>query len=137
MLIKMLKLTNFNGVKNVGTIHNIAPEIANRWIRTGIAELASTKSVNESEEINIVNENAQVEQEPEIPKLVVEKQEVENKELNYSEMSAKELYDLCLKKSLNVEQRKSKAYYIDALNGILSTDVAETSTDEQQNVVEE
>lgn len=37
-------------------------------------------------------------------------------EVDYDEMSPKELYDLCVKRDIDVEPKKSKAYYIKKLN---------------------
>ena len=113
MKIKMLKLTNFNGIKAPGTIHNIVPEIAQRWIRTGIAIAFNDEQSPTQSEV-LVKEEIK----PELPELVLA-EDATKKEVvqqSFSEMSAKALYDLCVERNLNVEQKKSKAYYIDILN---------------------
>lgn len=115
MKIKMLKLTNFNGIKAPGTIHNIVPEIAQRWIRTGIAIAFNDEQSPIQSEV-LVKEEIK----PELPELVlVAEEDATKKEVtqqSFLEMSAKALYDLCVERNLNVEQKKSKAYYIDILN---------------------
>lgn len=113
MKIKMVKLTNFNGIKAPGTIHNIVPEIAQRWIRTGIAIAFNDEQSPTQSEV-LVKEEIK----PELPELALAEDATKKEVVQQSflEMSAKALYDLCVERNLNVEQKKSKAYYIDILN---------------------
>ena len=133
MKIKMLKLTNFNGVKAPGTIHNIVPEIAQRWIRTGIAIAFNDEQSPIQSEV-LVNEEIK----PELPELVLAAEETTEKEAtqqSFSEMSAKALYDLCVERNLNVEQKKSKAYYIDILNAGNTEIKPEEQTENTEEII--
>ena len=133
MKIKMLKLTNFNGVKAPGTIHNIVPEIAQRWIRTGIAIAFNDEQSPIQSEV-LVNEEIK----PELPELVLAAEETTEKEVtqqSFSEMSAKALYDLCVERNLNDEQKKSKAYYIDILNAGNTEIKPEEQTENTEEII--
>jgi hypothetical protein len=91
--VKMLKTTNFIGLKKEGTIQEVPSEVGKRWCIKGIAEPVA----------------------PKMPQVESESDSSVEIKLMYEDKTAKELYDMCIMADITVEARKSKKYYIDAL----------------------
>lgn len=64
-----------------------------------------------------------------------EEDEAEEAAVDYSKMSAKELYKICKSKGIDVEQKKPAKYYIDAINAAEGED--EEEADEWEETEEE
>lgn len=86
MKVEMLVDTAYKGPRKAGDIIDVPDDFGNRWIKNKIA-------------VPVIEEVA------EEPK----------SEVDYSSMKAKELYELCLSKGIEVEEKKPKQYYIDKL----------------------
>lgn len=95
MKVLMLKSTNFDGFKEAGKEYEISEDVATRWERNKIA-----KKVEE-----------------EIPEEIPEEIEEATETIDYSKMTNKELYSLCVERDIEVEQKRNKEYYIEALEG--------------------
>lgn len=86
--VKMLVNTAYQGPRKEGDIIPVPEDFARRWVKNGIAEFAGAQEV----------EQAEVEE-----------------AVDYSSMTAKELYELCKSQGIEVEAKKSKEYYIEKL----------------------
>ena len=103
--VKMLVDTAYQGPRKAGDIIRVPEDFANRWVKNKIAELVSDEVNNEDDEViaqEIENESEGSDEVQEGPV--------------YTNMKAKELYDLCVEKGIEVEAKKSKEYYIEKLN---------------------
>lgn len=99
--VRMLVDTAYQGPRKAGDIIQVPEDFANRWVKNKIAALASKDEIPQKVEV--------IGQEPE--------NETEGSgEVDYTNMKAKELYDLCVEKGIEVEAKKSKDYYIEKLN---------------------
>ena len=88
MKVKMLVQTNYDGnLREKDTEHEIEESVAQRWIANGIAE---------SKAIDV--------EFTEVPEVI------------YDDMTAKQLYKLCVEKDLDVVAKESKEYYIEKLD---------------------
>ena len=95
--VKMLVSTAYQGPRKEGEIVTVPEDFAHRWVKNKIAELVG--EVPGAVEEETVDE-------------VVEEPAAEDK---YASMTAKELYELCQENGIEVEAKKSKAYYIEKL----------------------
>ena len=103
--VKLLVNTAYQGPRKEGDVFLVPADFARRWVKNGIAELVTEEENGEDDKV--------IDQEPEIePEGTDEVQEGPD----YSSMKAKELYDLCVEKGIEVEAKKSKEYYIEKLN---------------------
>ena len=107
--VKMLVNTAYQGPRKEGEVVSVPEDFARRWVKNGIAEFVTDGQVQEPDGVNT--------QEP-----VVEPEGTDDvtgqepeKENPYEGMKAKELYDLCIERGIEVEQKKSKEYYIEKL----------------------
>lgn len=91
MKVRMLKTTNYNGLKQIGETHEVDTSTARRWAMRGIAEV---------EEITQEDLGGNAGDAPPSP---------------YADMKAKALYELCVERGIEVEKQKSRDYYITAL----------------------
>lgn len=112
-LVKMLVQTTFGGGPLFpGDSIDVEEKVAKRWFNNGIA----TPVVQE----------------------VQEKQEVQNEqeeevfEVDYSKMTAKELYILCKGKNLEVLPKQSRKYYIEKLEAVSAIE-----DQQDQEIIEE
>lgn len=110
--VKLLVNTAYQGPRKEGDVILVPEGFANRWVKNGIAELVSDEVDGEGDEV--ITEEP--ENEPEESNEVQEGQEPEVEAVDYASMKAKELYDLCVEKGIEVEAKKSKEYYIEKLN---------------------
>ena len=115
--VRMLVNTAYQGPRKEGEVISVPKDFANRWVKNKIAELVLEDENDEDEEI-IGQED---ENESEGTGEVTDTQEPEGEstesgEVDYANMKAKELYDLCVEKGIEVEAKKSKEYYIEKLN---------------------
>lgn len=62
-----------------------------------------------------------------------EEDEAEESAVDYSKMSARELYKICKSKGIDVEQKKPAKYYIDAINAAEADDEEEDGADEWED----
>lgn len=105
--VKFLVDTAYQGPRKEGEVVNVPEDYANRWIKNGIAVLYEG-GAKEDDDVDETPEDEAPEETlaPETPE-----------EVDYSEMSAKDLYSLCKDKGLDVEAKKGKEYYIEKLQG--------------------
>lgn len=103
--VQLLVNTAYQGPRKKGEEISVPEIFANRWVKNKIAVLISEEVVEEDHE-DITEE---IENEPEGSDEVVEA-------IDYSNMKAKELYDLCVERGIEVEAKKTKDYYIEKLN---------------------
>lgn len=99
--VKLLINTAYKGPRKEGDVLPVPEDFAKRWVKNGIAEY-----VNEEISDEISSEEPAITEEPAVTEEVVD----------YSEMTAKDLYALCKEKGLEVEAKKGKEYYIEKLN---------------------
>lgn len=117
--VKMLVDTAYQGPRRVGDVVSVPEDFANRWVKNKIAELLgegeteddvtpdTPDSENEDSEANDPVDGSENEDESQ--------EEVPGVEEMYNAMTAKELYELCKEQGIEVEAKKSKAYYIEKL----------------------
>ena len=86
MFVQMIVDTHYDGFKKVGEQLEVREDVAKRWISRGIA-------------FEVVQE--------------VKKEEKEK--MNYSVLKSKELYDLCIERNIEAEQKQQKEVYIQLL----------------------
>ena len=103
--VQLLVNTAFQGPRKEGDVISVPKDFADRWVKNKIAVLISDDEVEEPKEII----DQEIENEPEGSDEVVEA-------IDYSGMKAKELYDLCIEKGIEVEAKQPKDYYIEKLN---------------------
>lgn len=103
--VQLLVNTAYQGPRKKGEELSVPEIFANRWVKNKIAVLIHDEQVDEPEE----NIDQEIENEPEGSDEVVEA-------IDYSSMKAKELYDLCVERGIEVEAKKPKDYYIEKLN---------------------
>lgn len=89
MKVKMLVNTNYKGFRQIDEEVNVPKEVGLRWIKKGIAAY-----VDEVEE------------------------EDTDDELDFTKMSTKQLYKYCVEQGLEVEPKKNKEYYLEAIQSI-------------------
>lgn len=94
VLVRMLVDTAYQGPRKTGDEVRVPEDFANRWVKNKIAELVGT--VPTEPEVNVEPETV----------------EEETPAIDYEGMTAKELYELCQESGLDVEAKKTKAYYI-------------------------
>lgn len=93
--VKMLVNTAYKGPRHEGEVISVPEDFAKRWAKNKIA---------------VILDDAQE------PEQVVEEPVAEEVEaIDYSSMSAKELYAACKEKGLEVEAKQSKEYYLEKL----------------------
>ena len=97
--VKLLVNTAYQGPRKEGEVISVPEDFASRWVKNKIAEYI--------EEV--------VEEEPADDPVPVEGEEVADGFDVYESLSAKELYAVCKEKGLDVEAKKSKAYYLEKL----------------------
>ena len=110
--VKMLVNTAYQGPRKEGEVIDVPEDFAKRWVKNGIAELVSEVETDEEEEViepELINEGEGTGE-------VQEGTQEEDAVVDYSSMKAKELYDLCVEKGIEVEAKKSKDYYIEKLS---------------------
>lgn len=100
--VKLLVNTAYQGPRKEGDVISVPDDFAARWCKNRIAVL-----VDDVVEPEVVEE--------EIEDEVVEEEVVEESVTYYSEMTAKELFDLCQEKGIDVEPKQKKAYYLEKL----------------------
>lgn len=93
--VEMLVDTAYQGPRKMGDVISVPEDFANRWVKNGIAKRTSAKP--EAQAKAPVEEPAQVDE--------------------YAELTAKDLFNMCKEKGIDVEAKKSKEYYIEKLNG--------------------
>lgn len=103
--VKLLVSTAYQGPRKEGDIVLVPEDFASRWVKNKIAVLVPEEDIEEDKE-DITQE---IENETEVTDEVTET-------IDYTTMKAKELYDLCVEKGIDVEAKKSKEYYIEKLN---------------------
>lgn len=97
--VKLLVNTAYQGPRKEGEVISVPEDFAARWTKNKIAEYVEQEVVEEE-----ISEETVTDEEKDI---------VEG--TDYESLSAKELYALCKEKGLDVEAKKSKAYYIEKL----------------------
>ena len=105
--VKLLVDTAYQGPRKEGDVLSVPDDFANRWAKNGIAEIYDGKV---DEDTNEEVSTEEVSNEPEASDEVSDTNEVD-----YSSMSAKDLYAACKDKGIEVEAKKSKEYYIEKL----------------------
>ena len=85
--VEMLVDTAYQGPRKEGDIISVPEDFAYRWVKNGIARLVEGAGNDEGEKVPA----------------------------NYESLSAKKLYELCQERGIEVEAKKSKAYYIEKL----------------------
>lgn len=110
--VKLLVSTAYQGPRKEGDVVLVPEDFAARWTKNKIAEYVETKETDEvvSEEETVEEVAAETEETEEVVDEPVQG------DVDYSSMSAKELYALCKEKGLEVEAKKSKEYYIEKLS---------------------
>ena len=98
--VKLLVNTAYQGPRKEGDVVLVPEDFAARWTKNGIA---------------VYFDEPEVEEPVEAPTEEPEADEEQNNDVDYSNMKAKELYDLCVEKGIEVEAKKSKEYYIEKL----------------------
>lgn len=105
--VKLLVSTAYQGPRKEGEVFDVPEDFARRWVKNGIAEYASKEEIVNEQPVDI--EEAVEVQESEVEEAPVKES------VDYSSMSAKDLYALCKEKNIDVEAKKSKEYYIEKL----------------------
>ena len=99
--VKLLVSTAYQGPRKEGDVILVPEDFASRWVKNKIAVFVSEDKVPQKDKV--------ISQET--------KNETEGSgEVGYANMKAKELYDMCIEKGIEVEAKKSKDYYIEKLN---------------------
>lgn len=107
--VQFLVNTAYKGPRTEGDTMDVPKDFAERWSKNGIAKIIGDPTAENQEvagEIEAEPEEEQVEP-------VVE---AEEDQVDLSKMSAKELFALCQERGIEVEQKKSKEYYIEKLS---------------------
>lgn len=94
--VKFLLDTAYQGPRKEGDILNVPDDFAKRWAKNGIAEIIGEGEVPAPVEDTVEETPAE-------------------EAIDYSSMSAKDLYAACKEKGIEVEAKKSKDYYIEQL----------------------
>lgn len=107
--VKLLVSTAYQGPRKEGDVFDVPEDFAARWTKNGIAVYFDEPVAEEPvvEEEPETNEDADVDTDAETDE--------EQSKIDYSNMKAKELYDLCVEKGIEVETKQSKEYYIEKL----------------------
>lgn len=100
MKVKFLVSTAYKGPRKEGEVISVPDDFAKRWAKNGIAKIVDDESDSENDKNQSVGSDDVSDT---------------NKSDDLSKLSAKELYELCNEKGLEVEAKKSKNYYLDAL----------------------
>ena len=103
--VKLLVNTAYKGPRVEGDIVSVPDDFAARWVKNKIAEFV------EGEDEVIEEEVAQAPVEEEKTEEETETEE----EVDLGALTAKELFNMCVEKGIEVEAKKSKAYYIEKL----------------------
>lgn len=98
--VKLLVNTAYQGPRKEGDIVKVPDDFAARWVKNKIAVLVDEVETPAEE---IIEEE------------VVQEDAVDEAEKEYVQMSAKELYELCQEKGIEVEPKKRKEYYLEKL----------------------
>ena len=106
--VKMLVDTAYKGPKKAGDFVDVPDDFARRWAKNGIAEIV--EGADTEEEVEETEEEVEATEDE-----GSEEQESEEEEVDYESMKAKELYDLCVEKGIEVKKQQPKQYYIDLL----------------------
>lgn len=117
--VRMLVNTAYQGPRKEGDVISVPKDFANRWVKNKIAELVLGDENDEDEEIIGQEDENESEGTGEVTDTQESDGETEEEpgiEEMYDAMSAKELYELCQEKGLEVEAKKPKKYYIEKLN---------------------
>ena len=102
--VKLLVNTAYQGPRKEGDVINVPDDFAARWVKNKIAVLVDAVEEAPVEE-EIIEETIEEEVEEVIEEAVKD----------IAEMSAKELYELCQEKGIEVEAKKKKEYYLEKL----------------------
>ncbi len=97
MKVKFLVSTAYKGPRKEGDVISVPDDFAKRWAKNGIAEIIEDDSNS--------NKN----------RTTHETSSKTADTADLSSLSAKELYELCVKKEINVEVKKGKEYYLEKL----------------------
>ena len=104
--VKLLVNTAYQGPRKEGDVISVPEDFAARWVKNKIAVYADEQPVNpETTDEDVIVDDAEIIEEPETVEETV----------NYAEMSAKELFDICQEKGIDVEPKKKKEYYLEKL----------------------
>lgn len=118
--VKLLVNTAYQGPRKEGDVVLVPEDFAARWAKNGIAVYANEPAVEEpvvdEEPVEAPTEEPETDVDADVD-TEVETGEEQSDEVDYSNMKAKELYDLCVERGIEVEAKKSKEYYIEKLNG--------------------
>ena len=114
--VKFLVGTAYKGPRKEGDTVTVPDDYAKRWVKNGIAAYVDGDTSPEQPE----EEHVEVpEEEPTVSEEVLPTENeapTEDEAVDYSTMTAKDLYTLCKDKGIEVEAKKSKEYYIEKLN---------------------
>lgn len=115
--VKMLVDTAYEGPRKEGDVISVPEDFAHRWVKNKIAELVEVEDTDEDDDITDNGEENGSESEGDAGNEdgFEEINEDEVPDFDYESLTAKELYELCQKKGIEVEAKKSKAYYIEKL----------------------
>ena len=108
--VKMLVNTAYQGPRKEGDVIFVPEDFANRWVKNGIAELVCDDVSGNNDVTNDANDS----NEPEGTGDVTEGNK-DDSVVDYTSMSAKDLFAACKEKGIDVEAKKSKEYYIEKL----------------------
>lgn len=106
--VKLLVNTAYQGPRKEGDVISVPDDFAKRWVKNNIAAYVE-------DDESAVDEPVVDEEPVEAPTEEPETDEEQSDVVDYSNMKAKELYDLCVERGIEVEAKKSKEYYIEML----------------------
>lgn len=125
--VRMSVNTAYQGPRKEGDELFVPEDFAKRWVKNGIAVYIGEQEADDEvvEEPTEETEEQVTEEPVEEAEGAVEEEAVEEApvvdENNYDALTAKELYELCKEQGLDVEAKKSKAYYIEKLEAEAAT----------------
>lgn len=96
--VRILVQTRYDGPKFPGDEVEVDNATAKRWCNNGIAEIIEVVEDETPEEI-VGQDNTNTEETP----------------TSYDELTAKQLYELCVEKGIEVEPKQAKQVYIELL----------------------
>lgn len=99
--VEMLVDTAYQGPRRAGEIISVPEDFAKRWAKNGIAKFAKGAPISDDKPEDI-SESISVDSETSIT--------------DYSQLSPKDLFNLCKEQGIDVEAKKSKEYYIEKLS---------------------
>lgn len=115
--VKLLVNTAYQGPRKEGDVISVPDDFAKRWVKNSIAAYVEGEEQVESPVEEPATEIP--EEEPTVSEEVLPAEDetpTEDEAVDYSTMTAKDLYTLCKDKGIEVEAKKSKEYYIEKLN---------------------